>query len=158
MCPTRQGTRRARFICLSGGCARTFSSSYDPCDYRPWMPPWRQARWVERGAVVLVERSLVPRASFGEKRPARDDEGQTSRERPPSSPRPPRFRPQGRGFSRCQRFGEPRQRQQHQRQYLQQRQDRCVICGGPHSPPQCDQRQGLCYRCRQTRHFQSACP
>nr|CAD1826122.1 unnamed protein product [Ananas comosus var. bracteatus] len=64
---------------------------------------------------------------------------------------PVQERTMGRGLSR----------RQHSKGLLQQgpspRTLRCVICGGPHWPRQCEQKEGHCYTCGQPGHVRSTC-
>ncbi|XP_020101615.1 uncharacterized protein LOC109719386 [Ananas comosus] len=98
---------------------------------------------VEKGAEIMKERDIVDRGKG--KRPAAESSGQQSLKRPPKYPRGQSGQSRGRGSSA--RRGAPERRPQ----------PRCVICGGPHVPPQCPQRGGRCFLCGQEGHFRSEC-
>nr|CAD1827455.1 unnamed protein product [Ananas comosus var. bracteatus] len=77
------------------------------------------------------------------KRPTAEGVSQMHSRRPPKHPR---SQQSGRG-SATHRGGSDRHRP-----------SQCVICGGPHYPPQCPQRAGRCYQCSQEGHIRTECP
>ncbi|XP_020080517.1 uncharacterized protein LOC109704177 isoform X2 [Ananas comosus] len=102
---------------------------------------------VEKGAEIMKERDVVDRSKG--KRPAAESSGQQSFRRPPKYPRGQTGQSgQSRGRGSSAPRGAPERR----------RPPRCVICGGPHVPPQCPQRGGRCFLCGQEGHFRSECP
>nr|CAD1820579.1 unnamed protein product [Ananas comosus var. bracteatus] len=106
----------------------------------------QQALLVGHGVTPVQERTMAPGQSQDRKRPFPDDGGQASSRRPL---RLSRSCSQGRGSSG----------RQHSRGLLQQgpspRTLRCVICGGPHWPRQCEQKEGRCYTCGQPGHVRA---
>nr|CAD1820659.1 unnamed protein product [Ananas comosus var. bracteatus] len=97
---------------------------------------------VESGAAEMQERREgLDRGKA--KRPATEGAGQTHSRRPPKYPR---SQQRGRGPA-PQRGGLERRRP-----------FPCVICGGPHDPPQCPQRADRCFQCGQEGHVRTECP
>nr|CAD1820576.1 unnamed protein product [Ananas comosus var. bracteatus] len=97
---------------------------------------------VESGAAEVQERREAMDKGKA-KRLAAEGASSTHSRRPPKHPRS-----QQRGHdSAAQRGGSDRRRP-----------SPCVICGGPHFPPQCSQRAGRCFRCGQEGHVRAECP
>nr|CAD1842612.1 unnamed protein product [Ananas comosus var. bracteatus] len=97
---------------------------------------------VESGAAEVHERREAMDKGKA-KRPAAEGASPTHSRRPPKHPRS-----QQHGHdSAAQRGGSDRRRP-----------SPCVICGGPHFPPQCSQRAGRCFRCGQEGHVRAECP
>nr|CAD1825884.1 unnamed protein product [Ananas comosus var. bracteatus] len=97
---------------------------------------------VENGATEVQEQREA-RDKGKAKRAAAEGASQTHSRRPPKHPK---SQQRGRG-STAQRGG-----------YDRRRPSPCVICGGPHHPPQCPQRAGRCFQCGQEGHVRTECP
>nr|CAD1835028.1 unnamed protein product [Ananas comosus var. bracteatus] len=97
---------------------------------------------VESGAADVQEQREA-RDKGKAKRPAAEGASQMHSRRPPKHPR---SQQRGRG-SVTHRGGSDRRRP-----------SPCVICGGPHYPPQCPQRAGRCFQCGQEGHVRTECP
>nr|CAD1837632.1 unnamed protein product [Ananas comosus var. bracteatus] len=97
---------------------------------------------VEGGAADVQERRESLDKGKG-KRTAAEGASQTHFRRPLKHPR---SQQRWRG-SAAQRGGSDRRRP-----------PQCVICGGPHFPPQCSHRVSRCYECGQEGHIRTECP
>nr|CAD1821858.1 unnamed protein product [Ananas comosus var. bracteatus] len=116
-----------------------FVQSSDLQNYREVVD---RALIVESGAADVQEQREA-RDRGKAKRPAAEGASQTHSRRPPKHPR---SQQRGRG-SAAHRGGSDRRRP-----------FPCVICGGPHYPPQCPQRAGRCFQCGQEGHVRTECP
>ncbi|XP_020080513.1 uncharacterized protein LOC109704175 [Ananas comosus] len=96
-----------------------------------------RALWIEQGNASVQEERESYYKEKGKERPASGYDGQSSSQRTTGSSRS-RSRAPGTYRSRSSAC--------------------CVICGGPHYPQQCEQRDGKCFRCGRPGHARDECP
>ncbi|XP_020106573.1 uncharacterized protein LOC109722831 [Ananas comosus] len=96
-----------------------------------------RALWIEQGNASVREERESYYKEKGKGRPASGDDGQSSSQQTSKYSR-----------SRSRAPGT----------YSIRSSARCVVCGGPHYPQQCEQREGKCFRCGQPGHARDECP
>ncbi|XP_020094890.1 uncharacterized protein LOC109714601 [Ananas comosus] len=95
-----------------------------------------RALWIEQGEASLRERREAYHKEKGKGRPTSEHDGQSSSQQTSVSSR-----------SRSRAPGT----------YHIQSSVRCAVCGGPHFPQQCEQREGKCFKCGLPGHMRDEC-
>ncbi|XP_020080113.1 uncharacterized protein LOC109703810 [Ananas comosus] len=96
-----------------------------------------RALWIEQDEASLREEREAYYKEKGKGRPTGGSSGQSSSQRTSSS-----------SHSRSRAPGTYRIRSS----------AKCAICGGPHFPQQCEQREGKCFKCGLSGHMRDECP